>query len=613
MENQIQKQTNNLQQLKKVLSAESVTKKFTEMLGKKAPGFITSITNVVNNSDLLQKADVNSIILAASQAATLDLPINPNFGYAAIIPFKDTKKGVTTAQFQVMRSGWVELCMRTGQVVRIANEPVYEGELVSMNRFTDEYVFDESKRSSDKVIGYMAYAKLVNGFEKTIYWTVEKCKQHAMRYSQTYKKGFGNWVDQFDAMALKGLSVDTLIKTANKGWIKMGSIEKGDIVYDGEGRLTKVIAVSERKHIPCYKITFGNGQEVVCDEEHDWVVRHKSYNYFKQINIKELYELKAKGDSISILTTQQGGFDIELPIDPYCLGYWIGNGNRHNPTVTCNSKDTDFVAMKFRNAGFDVKISKNSENSDTLYISRIDKSVRTGGFGQALERSNLLLNKHIPEIYEFASYDQRLELIRGLLDSDGCCTTRKQGAIRASFCQEASKKHIVDSLYRLLCSIGEQPSMPIKMRGKGFGKYIESYKIQFTPREEVFGVPRKNDMLKSRYLCPSWAISSIEKIDPVETVCIAVDSPSKTYLCTESQIRTHNTVLKHLIVKYLPKSIELQTAIEADQASFTGDIDNPEPVYVDNTETVEYKEVPDDGQDAEPVSVGLGGEISFEK
>lgn len=260
MENQIQKQTNNLQQLKKVLSAESVTKKFTEMLGKKAPGFITSITNVVNNSDLLQKADVNSIILAASQAATLDLPINPNFGYAAIIPFKDTKKGVTTAQFQVMRSGWVELAMRTGQVVRIANEPVYEGELVSMNRFTDEYVFDESKRSSDKVIGYMAYAKLVNGFEKTIYWTVEKCKQHAMRYSQTYKKGFGNWVDQFDAMALKTVLKHLIVKYLPKSIELQTAIEADQASFTGDIDNPEPVYVDNTETVE-YKEVSDDGQD----------------------------------------------------------------------------------------------------------------------------------------------------------------------------------------------------------------------------------------------------------------------------------------------------------------------------------------------------------------
>ena len=260
MENQIQKQTNNLQQLKKVLSAESVTKKFTEMLGKKAPGFITSITNVVNNNDLLQKADVNSIILAASQAATLDLPINPNFGYAAIIPYKDTKKGITTAQFQVMRSGWVELAMRTGQVVRIANEPVYEGELVSMNRFTDEYVFDESKRKSDKIVGYMAYAKLVNGFEKTIYWTVEKCKQHAMRYSQTYKKGFGNWVDQFDAMCLKSTLKHLIIKYLPKSIELQTAIEADQASFTGDIDNPEPVYVDDTETVE-YKDVSDDGQD----------------------------------------------------------------------------------------------------------------------------------------------------------------------------------------------------------------------------------------------------------------------------------------------------------------------------------------------------------------
>ena len=79
----------NLVALKNTLNADSVQKKFQEMLGKKSAGFITSITNVVQNNDLLQKAEVNSIILAAAQAASLDLPINPNLGFSAIIPFND--------------------------------------------------------------------------------------------------------------------------------------------------------------------------------------------------------------------------------------------------------------------------------------------------------------------------------------------------------------------------------------------------------------------------------------------------------------------------------------------------------------------------------------------
>ena len=194
---------NNLPQLKAALNADSIQQRFQQMLGKKSAGFLTSITNIVQNSDLLQKAEVNSIILAAAQAASLDLPINPNLGFAAIIPFNDRKSGKCVATFQIMRDGWVDLCLRSGQFEYIANEIVYEGELVEKNRFEDKYVFDETKRKSNKVIGYMAAFKTISGYKKTVYMTVEEVKAHGKQYSQTYKKNYGLWVDNFHAMALK--------------------------------------------------------------------------------------------------------------------------------------------------------------------------------------------------------------------------------------------------------------------------------------------------------------------------------------------------------------------------------------------------------------------------
>lgn len=227
--------TNNLPALKNALNAESIQKKFNEMLGKKSAGFITSITNVVQNNDLLQKADVNSIILAAAQAASLDLPINPNLGFAAIIPFNDKKNNRCVAQFQIQRDGWVDLCLRTGQFEYIANEIVYEGELVEKNRFTDTYVFDETKRTSDKVIGYMASFKLTNGYKKTVYWTVEECKKHGKQYSQTFKKNYGLWVDNFSAMSLKTVLKHLLKKFAPKSIESIAqAIEKDQASFVGD-------------------------------------------------------------------------------------------------------------------------------------------------------------------------------------------------------------------------------------------------------------------------------------------------------------------------------------------------------------------------------------------
>lgn len=227
-------QYNNAKDLKVALSSESVAKRFSDMLGKRAPGFITSITNVVSNNDLLKKADVNSIILAAATAAALDLPINPNLGYAAIIPFKDNKTGSCTATCQIMRSGWVELAQRSGQIVRLANEIVYEGELVSHNRFTDEYVFDETKRKSDKIIGYLAYAKLSNGFEKYVFWDVEKCKQHGLRFSQTFKRGYGLWKDDFNSMALKSVLKHLITKYLPKSLEMQMAIERDQAALSGD-------------------------------------------------------------------------------------------------------------------------------------------------------------------------------------------------------------------------------------------------------------------------------------------------------------------------------------------------------------------------------------------
>lgn len=207
---------NNLPALKNALNTDGVQKKFQEMLGKKSAGFMTSITTVVQNNDLLQKAEVNSIILAAAQAASLDLPINSNLGFAAIIPFNDRKSGKCVAQFQIQRDGWVDLCLRTGQFEYIANEIVYEGELIEKNRFTDTYVFDETKRTSNKIIGYMASFKLTNGYRKTVFMTVEEAKAHGMQYSQTFKKGYGLWKDNFNAMALKTVLKMLLKKFAPK-------------------------------------------------------------------------------------------------------------------------------------------------------------------------------------------------------------------------------------------------------------------------------------------------------------------------------------------------------------------------------------------------------------
>jgi recombination protein RecT len=107
------------------------------------------------------------------------------------------------AQFQLGWKGLVQLAMRTGQYKTINTAEVYEGELVGENRFTGEYEFNPKGKQSDKIIGYMAYFKLLNGYEKTLYWPKEKVEYHAKRFSKTFGSDYGIWNTDFDSMAMK--------------------------------------------------------------------------------------------------------------------------------------------------------------------------------------------------------------------------------------------------------------------------------------------------------------------------------------------------------------------------------------------------------------------------
>lgn len=205
---------NNLPMLKSALNAPSVKAKFEEMLGKRSSQFMTSITSVVTNNALLQKADVNSIIMGSAVAASMDLPLNPNLGYAALVPF-NSKDGCY-AQLQVMVKGWTELFLRSGQCQSIICETVYEGQLVKKNKFTGEYVFDEDAKVSDKIIGFMAYFRLSNNFEKYEYMTIEEVKAHAQKFSQTYRRGTGIWKEHFEEMGKKTVLKRLLTKWAPK-------------------------------------------------------------------------------------------------------------------------------------------------------------------------------------------------------------------------------------------------------------------------------------------------------------------------------------------------------------------------------------------------------------
>lgn len=220
----------NLIQIKESLKSESINNRFKEILGAKAPGFVSSIINVVNNNSYLQKADPQSVVMAAAVAATLDLPIDQNLGFSAIVPYGNK------AQFQIMYKGLIQLAMRSGQYKTIGANAIYSGQLISENPLTSEYVFDFNVKPEGQPIGYAAYFKLINGFEKTVYWSIDKIDKHGKRFSKSYSNNNGLWKQDFESMAIK-----TVLKNLLSKWgilsIEMQSAVKFDqaVVNDIDG------------------------------------------------------------------------------------------------------------------------------------------------------------------------------------------------------------------------------------------------------------------------------------------------------------------------------------------------------------------------------------------
>lgn len=258
-----------------LLSKESVRKRFEEMLGRRAAGFMSSIINLVNSDVNLQKCDPRKVLGCAAVAASMDLPIDRNLGFAWIIPYENKKTNTIEPQFQMGYKGFIQLALRTGQYKTIHAAEVYEGEIKSYNRFTGEIEFDPEGRKSDKIVGYVAYFKLINGFEKYHYMTVEQIRAHAKRYSKGYGQPWSRWTTDFEAMALKTV-IKLLLSKYGILSIEMQMAMKADqaaVVQEDDGEFQfeypdSTVVESE------YTVQHGNGDAADLNarlaQEPDW-------------------------------------------------------------------------------------------------------------------------------------------------------------------------------------------------------------------------------------------------------------------------------------------------------------------------------------------------------
>lgn len=225
--------------LSMVLATPQIKERFESMLGeKRAAAFMSSIISAVSGNAYLKKCDPMSVVSSAAIAASMDLPINPSLGFAHIVPYKDV------AQFQMGWKGFVQLALRSGQYQTINVTTVKDGQLVDHDPFTGLMKFQKEAKS-ENIIGYLLYYRLLNGFEKYFYMTREEMEVHAKRYSASYKRNSGQWVENFDAMGMKTVAKLGLSKYGVLSVEMQRAIEADQAVVAEDGSFTHVDGEAE--------------------------------------------------------------------------------------------------------------------------------------------------------------------------------------------------------------------------------------------------------------------------------------------------------------------------------------------------------------------------------
>lgn len=201
--------------LRELFNDPIIKTKVEQLIGKNSATFATSVMQIANSNALLRTAEPSSIFNAACMAATLNLPLQNGLGFAYIVPFKNNKERKVEGQFQIGYKGFIQLAQRSGQFKRLVALPVYKNQLLKKD-FINGFEFDweQEPEKDENPIGYYAYFKLVNDFSAELYMSHDDIVKHAQRYSQTFKKGFGVWHDNFEAMALKTVMKLLLSKQA---------------------------------------------------------------------------------------------------------------------------------------------------------------------------------------------------------------------------------------------------------------------------------------------------------------------------------------------------------------------------------------------------------------
>lgn len=368
----------------------------------------------------------------------------------------------------------------------------------------------------------------------------------------------------------KLLALDTPIPTP-EGWVTMGEIEAGQIVFDETGAPCVVVAAHAIDPSPeCYRLTFSDGTTIDAGGDHRWrtqtlTERSRQMRATPEARAQRRQDRASRGTgarpdlddqyrgepapmpvhgvrtteeiSRSLLVGTRVNHSIEaagpiqcdpndLPIDPYLFGCWLGDGSSYKAEIATADEP---ILEAFAAGGYRVapRTSKYSYGVN-------------GGLLVALRGLGVLRNKHIPAIYLRGSIDQRLALLQGLCDTDGTV----EGGGQCSF--TTTKRALADGVHELLMSLGIKARIQegwAKLDGRVISK---KYALKFLTKLPAFRLPRKLIKQKRHGFRGTHRrryIVGCERIPTVPMRCITVSSASQLYLCGRSMVPTHNTDL----------------------------------------------------------------------
>jgi len=373
----------------------------------------------------------------------------------------------------------------------------------------------------------------------------------------------------------KALSINTPIPTPD-GWKAMADIRVGDFVFDEFGNSVEVVQVSDFmfNHV-CYDVVFDDDSVITADAEHIWttldaknrsnrdsggklrikrgklVFRSKSYWQYSNVTTEEIKNTLHTGyrNDVNHSVDVAGPLNLEeksLSIPPYVLGLWLGDGTSAGSSITIGEQDIheqEIILSKFG-----IHLTSYGNIQYGMNLNGVQSVLRNSKTGQLesnpdslfskLKKYDLIKNKHIPLEYLRSSYQQRLELLQGLMDSDG--TIRPDGA--CEYCTVSSK--LAHDFYELCMTLGIKVSMKegiVRFNGKDIGRF----RFVFVPYIPVFKLSRKLNRVKKRGNQSERRfrryIVDIRKTDSVPVKCIAVNSQRHLYLAGRSFIPTHNS------------------------------------------------------------------------